>query len=38
VCLSTETVANYVSTVALKLGAAHRKDAARIVREARGHR
>jgi DNA-binding NarL/FixJ family response regulator len=37
-CLSTKTVANYVSAVMLKLGAAHRDEAARIVREARRHR
>ena len=36
-CLSTKTVANYVSTVMLKLGAADRAEAARIVREARRH-
>jgi len=30
--LSTKTVANYVSTVMLKLGADDRTDAARIVR------
>jgi DNA-binding NarL/FixJ family response regulator len=37
-CLSTKTVANYVSTVMLKLGAADRGEASRIVREARRHR
>ncbi|MEJ7773136.1 MAG: response regulator transcription factor [Geodermatophilaceae bacterium] len=37
-CLSTKTVANYVSAVILKLGAADRAEAARIVREARRHR
>ena len=31
-CLSTKTVANYVSAVMLKLGAADRDEAARIVR------
>ena len=36
-CLSTKTVANYVSTVMLKLGAADRGDAARKVRESRRH-
>ncbi|HET6530359.1 MAG TPA: response regulator transcription factor [Actinoplanes sp.] len=34
-CLSTKTVANYVSTVVLKLGAADRDDAARKIRAAR---
>ena len=34
-CLSTKTIANYVSTVMLKLGAADRDEAARRVREAR---
>ena len=34
-CLSTKTVANYVSVVMLKLGAASRDEAARKVREAR---
>ncbi len=34
-CLSTKTVANYVSAVMLKLRAADRDEAARIVREAR---
>ena len=33
--LSTKTVANYVSAVMLKLGAANREEAARMVREAR---
>jgi DNA-binding NarL/FixJ family response regulator len=33
--LSTKTVANYVSTVMLKLGAADRAETTRIVREAR---
>ncbi len=33
--LSTKTVANYVSTVKLKLGADDRAEAARIVRNAR---
>jgi DNA-binding NarL/FixJ family response regulator len=37
-CLSTKTVANYVSTVMLKLGAADRGEATRIVRGARRHR
>lgn len=37
-CLSTKTVANYVSTLMLKLGAADRGEAARIVRGARRHR
>ncbi len=37
-CLSTKTVANYVSTVMLKLRAANRDEAARIVREDRRHR
>jgi DNA-binding NarL/FixJ family response regulator len=37
-CLTTKTVANYVSTVILKLGAADRDEAARIVREARRRR
>ena len=36
--LSTKTVANYVSAVILKLGAADRDHAARLVREARRHR
>lgn len=36
-CLSTKTVANYVSTVVLKLGAGDREEAARLVREARRH-
>lgn len=36
-CLSTKTVANYVSAVMLKLGAADRDEAARVVREARRH-
>lgn len=36
-CLSTKTVANYVSAVMLKLGAADRDDAARMVRKARQH-
>ena len=37
-CLSTKTVANYVSGVTLKLGAADRDEAARTVRAARaGH-
>jgi DNA-binding NarL/FixJ family response regulator len=34
-CLSTKTVANYVSAVMLKLGAANRDDAARTIRSAR---
>ena len=34
-CLSTKTVANYVSSVMLKLGAADRGDAARLIRERR---
>lgn len=34
-CLSTKTVANYVSTVMLKLGAANRDEAARTIRSAR---
>lgn len=34
-CLSTKTVANYVSVVMLKLGAPSRDEAARIVRGAR---
>ncbi len=37
-CLSTKTVANYGSTVMLKLRAANRDEAARIVREDRRHR
>lgn len=37
-CLSTKTVANYVSAVILKLGAADREEAARLMREARGHK
>jgi DNA-binding NarL/FixJ family response regulator len=37
-CLSTKTVANYVSAVILKLGAADRDQAARIVRDAKRHR
>ncbi len=37
-CLSTKTVANYVSAVMLKLRVADRAEAARIVREARRHR
>jgi DNA-binding NarL/FixJ family response regulator len=37
-CLSTKTVANYVSTFMLKLGAADRGEAARIVRGARRHK
>jgi DNA-binding NarL/FixJ family response regulator len=36
-CLSTKTVANYVSAVMLKLGATDREDPARIVRDARRH-
>ena len=36
--LSRKTVANYVSAVILKLGAADRDHAARLVREARRHR
>ena len=36
--LSTKTVANYVSTLMLKLGAADRADATRIVRQAQRHR
>ena len=35
-CLSRKTVANYVSSVLLKLGAADREEAARITRRARG--
>ena len=34
-CLSTKTVANYVSAVMLKLGAANRDEAARTIRSAR---
>lgn len=34
-CLSRKTVANYVSNVLLRLGAADRHEAARMVREAR---
>ena len=34
-CLSTKTVANYVSAVMLKLGAANRDEAARAIRSAR---
>jgi len=34
-CVSSKTVANYVSAVLLKLGAADRDDAARMVRAAR---
>ena len=34
-CLSTKTVANYVSAVMLKLGAANRDEAARRIRAAR---
>jgi DNA-binding NarL/FixJ family response regulator len=37
-CLSTKTVANYVSTVLLKIGATNREEAARMVREARRDR
>jgi DNA-binding NarL/FixJ family response regulator len=36
--LSTKTVANYVSTLMLKLGAADRAEATRIVRQAQRHR
>ena len=36
--LSTKTVANYVSTLMLKLGAADRVEATRIVRQAQRHR
>lgn len=36
-CLSPKTVANYVSTMILKLGAANRDDAARTIRAARSH-
>lgn len=36
-CLSTKTVANYVSAVMLKLGATNRDQAARIVRDTRRH-
>jgi DNA-binding NarL/FixJ family response regulator len=35
--LSTKTVANYVSTLILKLGAADRAEATRIVRQAQRH-
>ena len=36
--LSTKTVANYVSALMLKIGAADRDEAAQLVREARRHR